>query len=191
MRESPSVKQIVVYRGGYLFLIYVLTDIQIYRYTHKKGLNYHEKGECVMKNQLKVQLSLFDPGFSVAEDGNIVTPTGVVITKPFLMQCLKYRSDEEIAEDVLGISVQQFGDLLIGYNVSREGVVRFSPARLKIMEVTQRYLENHGELPQVKYIKKRTGYTIEQIEKELLFLKRKGYIKYSKQKGIQDLLRAV
>jgi hypothetical protein len=136
-----------------------------------------------------LQLSLF--GIHLNEEGQLVAPNGVVVTKEFLMIALKYRSLEEIAVELLHLTVEELVDLLDFFQIDHKKIISLTPQRIKIMEVTQRYMDRYGELPSLKYLKARTKMQMKDLEKELKVLTTLGYIKYSHGKGIEKLLRAV
>ena len=143
-----------------------------------------------MNNMSKpIQLSLF--GIHLDEYGNFIAPNGVVVTKSYLTIALKYRSVEEVAEQLLDLTLEELFELLEFFGIDHKKIVPLTPQRIKIMEVTQRYLDKYGTLPTLRYLKARTKLKMDELERELAVLTACGYIKYRKGVGIQQLVRAV
>jgi hypothetical protein len=129
-----------------------------------------------MATQLSFDL-LWD--LKLNEQGDLCSPSNIVITKPWLEVALKFRDEFEIAS-VLQIGVKTVQFLLDKFRIKVDPVKRLTEERIRIMELIQLFESRHSGMPTISYLRRRTSYPREMIEQELTKLSIAGYISFEK-----------
>lgn len=139
---------------------------------------------------MSIQLSFDTMGISSNDMGELVSPTGAIITREFLLLSMRYNSEESLAEDVLGIDIKELKKLFKEFGLTRNQGVCLTKNRIKIMSVIKRYLNKYHEYPEVEYVSKRCKMDIKEISKELQYLSKNNFIEYKAGK-IMRIVREV
>lgn len=130
-------------------------------------------------------------GIYVDEYGELVASTkNIILTKPFLQIALKYRSEEELANQLnIPVGIIEIVKCVLRINMNENE--RLTKERIKIMEIIQRYHEKYGVIPPLSYIRRRSKYTIQFIKEQIKILVSQKYLKYEDDEHSLMVLRAV
>lgn len=138
---------------------------------------------------MSIQLSFETLGISSNEFGELVSPTGTVITREFLLTAMKYNTTQQLADEVLGVDIDVVKTLLKVFGLKQH--VQLTRERVKIMGIIQRYHERYQEYPTLDYVSKRLKEKPTTVIKDLRYLHKYDFIEYRNKKIVRVIREVV